>query len=77
MWCITMWKIECTKKLRKLFLMRAVINEESPKEKDGGLEVLWRLIQKEVILDSYGKQEKERNFLSESLKKDRDKFISG
>lgn len=57
--------------------MRAVINEESPKGKDGGLGVLRRLIQKEVILDSYGKQEKERSFLSESLKKDRDKFISG
>lgn len=42
----------------------------------GGLEILGRLIQKEVILDSYGKQEKERRFLSESLKKDRDEFIS-
>lgn len=64
-------------KLRKLFLIRAVINEESPPKKDGGLEILGRLIQKEVILDSYGKQEKERSFLSESLKKDRDEFISG
>lgn len=64
-------------KLRNSFLIRAVINEESPPKKDGGLEILGRLIQKEVILDSYGKQEKERRFLSESLKKDRDEFISG
>lgn len=31
-------------KLRKLFLIRAVINEESPPKKDGGLEILGRLI---------------------------------